>query len=119
MGIFSDTLPKNRKYGWRVKDLMRYTHPLEFQLIQKIEAELQPIRKRIAGLTKTGKSMALSRYQHQRVLDRPDGQPAAGSSRKKKSPPSLAQAGHASSLESQAESSPRKRDPPKFRKPMM
>jgi hypothetical protein len=118
MAIFSDTIPKNRKHGWRIPDLTRYTHALECQLVEEIEVELRPIRKRIARLTKTGSSLAQSRHQHQRMLDRPEGQPAAGSSRKKKSPPSLAEKERLAQLEFETQSSRRKPDPPQFRKPI-
>lgn len=69
MAIFSNTLPMNRKCGWRITDLRTHAHPAEIELVGETEALLLPIRKRIADLTKTGKRLLQRRHQHQRRLE--------------------------------------------------
>jgi len=118
MSIFSNTIPKNRKHGWRVDDLMRYAHPAEYQLIEKTEAELEPIRKRIAGWTATGKKLSLSRHRHLKMLDQPDHTSVPRSPRKSKTAPSWAQTKNQLPMEFQAEQPRHKADPPQFRKPV-
>ncbi|WP_426664456.1 hypothetical protein [Rhodanobacter aciditrophus] len=69
MAIFSNTLPMNRKCGWRITDLRTHAHPAEIELVSETEALLLPIRKRIADLTNTGKRLLQRRHQHQRRLE--------------------------------------------------
>ena len=67
--IFSNTLPKNRKHGWRMMDLIRHAHVCEIELVRATEARLEPLRKRVAGLTSTGTRFLQALYQHKRALD--------------------------------------------------
>ncbi|MEY2117125.1 hypothetical protein [Rhodanobacter sp. FW106-PBR-R2A-1-13] len=68
-GVFSKTIPMNRKCGWRVNDLRAYWHPDEAELVKETEAAMQPIRLRIASLTTTATKLLQSRYQHAKMLD--------------------------------------------------
>jgi len=68
VNIFSNTLAKNRKFGWRYQDLIRYAHVCEYELVKTTEAKLRPLRIRVAELTKTGTRALQSLYQHKRML---------------------------------------------------
>jgi len=68
VNIFSNTIPKNRKFGWRTKDLLRYAHACEIDLVIATEAKLQPLRKQVDALTVTGTRALQSLYQHERAL---------------------------------------------------
>jgi len=67
--IFSNTVVKNRKFGWREMDILRHAHPCEFELVKATEAKLRPLRKRVAELTSTGTRALQALYQHQRMTN--------------------------------------------------
>jgi len=69
MSVFTNAIPKNRINGWRIEDLMRHTHPGEYELIKTVEAELEPLRKRVKGLALNGKKLACARRIHERMLE--------------------------------------------------
>jgi len=68
VNIFSDTIAKNRKFGWRDMDILRYAHQCEYQLVKATERKLRPLRKRVAELARTGTRALQALYQHQRML---------------------------------------------------
>ncbi|HUW53674.1 MAG TPA: conjugative transfer protein MobI(A/C) [Rhodanobacter sp.] len=108
VNIFSNTIPKNRKFGWRTADLRRYAHPCEFDLVVTTEARLEPLRKQVAALTLTGTRALQSLYQHERALRADAGnvcsaRPASPTSVVKGTPESC--------------TSTQKADPPQLRKP--
>lgn len=85
LSVFTNAIPKNRTNGWRIEDLMRHTHPAEFDLVKAVESEMEPIRKRIRTLALMGKKLALARFQHQRMLDNPSEKIQRTHSREKRS----------------------------------
>ncbi|WP_458070645.1 conjugative transfer protein MobI(A/C) [Rhodanobacter sp. BL-MT-08] len=68
INIFSNTIPKNKKHGWRRTDLARHAHPSELELVYSTEAKLQPLRKRVAALAARGTRALQALYQHERAL---------------------------------------------------
>lgn len=68
INIFSNTLAKNRKFGWRYQDLLRHAHVCEYELVKTTEAKLRPLRMRVAELTSTGTRALQALYQHERMF---------------------------------------------------
>lgn len=71
MSIFSEAISKNRKYGYRIQDLLKYAHPSEIELVKDVEAALEKLRKRAASLSTSGTRLLQARYQHARMLEGP------------------------------------------------
>ena len=69
IAVFTTTLTMNRKFGWRIGDLRTRAHPCEIDLVAQTEADLLPIRKRVAALSSTATRLLQRRYQHQRRLE--------------------------------------------------
>lgn len=68
INIFSNTLAKNRKFGWRYQDLLRHAHVCEYELVKITEATLRPLRMRVAELTSIGTRALQALYQHERMF---------------------------------------------------
>ena len=68
INIFSNTISKNRKFGWRCQDLLRHAHVCEYDLVKTIEAKLRPVRMRVAELTSAGTRALQALYQHERMF---------------------------------------------------
>lgn len=66
--VTTDAITMNKKFGWRINDLVRHANPVELDLIKVTESKLLPIRKRVAGLTSRAKSLLRSRYLHVHYL---------------------------------------------------
>jgi hypothetical protein len=75
--VTTDAITMNKKFGWRINDLVRHANPVELDLIKETESKLLPIRKRVAGLTAQAKSLLRSRYLHVHYLATAGGAPAA------------------------------------------
>jgi len=68
VNILSNTIAKNRKFGWRDMDILRHAHVCEYQLVKITEAKLRPLRRRVADLTRIGTRALQAIYQHERML---------------------------------------------------
>lgn len=70
-GARTSAIAKRRVDGWSMKDLLTFALPAEFELVEMVELELRPLRKRAAQITATGTRLIQSRFQHCRYLDAP------------------------------------------------
>ena len=70
-GARTSAITKRRVDGWSLKDLLGFALPAEYELVEMVELELRPLRKRAAQITATGTRLIQSRFQHCRYLDAP------------------------------------------------
>ncbi len=116
-GVFSRSIPMNRKGGWRIKDLRAYGHPDEGDLVKAAEVALQPIRARIATLTATATKLMQSRYQHARVLELAPAERTTAPAKNRRGVPAWALAENQMELALGAPEAPGIPDRPQLRNP--